>query len=228
MDTFMDVAATIHHLRANGLTYCGRAGKLETLHRMVAEVEARAVPGIFVEAGVAMGGSACVIAKTKQPDRELRLFDVFDMLPAPSAADGARAAQVYEYFRAGRVQGLTDVNYVSHSRDMLAFVRANMRAVGVEPDACNIRFEKGLYQDTLHVDQPVAFAHIDCDWHDSVMVCIERIAGLISPRGIMLFDDYHSFEGCRRAVDAWLKADPRFKIIHADWTIAVERSAEAM
>jgi hypothetical protein len=23
--------------------------------------------------------------------------------------------------------------------------------------------------------EPVAHAHIDCDWHDSVMVCLERV-----------------------------------------------------
>jgi hypothetical protein len=28
-------------------------------------------------------------------------------------------------------------------------------------------------------------------------------------------------------VDAWLKSDPRFKIIHADWTVAVERVVDA-
>lgn len=224
----MNVAATIEHLRANGLTYCGRPGKLETLHRLLADVETREVPGIFVEAGVAMGGSACVMAKTKRPDRELRLYDVFDLLPPPSPQDGARATEVYAYFRAGHVQGRTDINYVTHAHDMLSFVRRNMQTVGIDPEACNIRFEQGLYQDTLHIDGAVAFAHIDCDWHDSVVTCIERISNWISPGGVMLFDDYHSFEGCRRAVDDWLRADPRFKVIHTDWTIAVERRAEAV
>jgi len=219
----MDVAAIIQHLRTNGLTYCGRAGKLETLHRLVCEVEARQVPGLFVEAGVAMGGSACVIAKAKHPARELRLFDVFDMLPPPSLEDGEKSRQVYDYFRSGRVQGLTDVNYVTHARDMLSFVRLNLRTVGIDAELANIRFVKGLYQDTLHIDQPIAFAHVDCDWYESVTVCIERLADRMSPRSIMLFDDYQSFEGCRRAVDTWLKADPRFRVIHADWTVAVER-----
>jgi predicted O-methyltransferase YrrM len=219
----MDVATTIRHLRANGLTYCGRAGKLETLHRLVTEVEARGIPGIFVEAGVAMGGSACVMAKAKRPDRPLHLFDVFEMLPPPSSQDGEKSRQVYDYFRSGKVQGLTDFNYVNHARDMLSFVRLNLRTVGIDPDAAHIRFVKGLYQDTLHIDQPIAFAHVDCDWYDSVVTCIERIGDRISEGGVMLFDDYHSFDGCKRAVDAWLAADPRFKVIHADWTVAVER-----
>ena len=223
----MDVAASIEFLRENGLTYCGRVGKLETMHRLITQIEANAVPGIFIEAGVAMGGSACIIAKAKSIARELYLFDVFDMLPPPGEADGRRAMEVYEYFRDGNVQGLADINYVIHARDMLSFVRKTMRQLGVEPDALNIHFVKGLYADTLQVNRPVAFAHIDCDWYDSVTLCIARIAHHLSPGGIMLFDDYHSFEGCRRAVDAWLAGDSRFKVIHSDWTVAIERMATA-
>jgi predicted O-methyltransferase YrrM len=219
----MDVTATINHLRAKGLTYCGRPGKLETLHRLVTAVEAREVPGIFIEAGVAMGGSACIITKTKRPQRELLLFDVFELLPPPSEKDGQDSSRVYEYFRRGQVQGAVDVNYVTNAKDLLSFARRNMMDVGIDPDAANIRFVKGLYQDTLRINQPVAFAHIDCDWYDSVVICIERVTDFISPEGVILFDDYHSFEGCRRAVDAWLKVDTRFKLIHADWTVAVER-----
>jgi len=86
-----------------------------------------------------------------------------------------------------------------------------------------VEFIKGLYEDTLMVDEPVAFAHIDCDWYDSVKLCIDRLADRMSPGGIMLFDDYNSFSGCRKAVDAWLAADARFAIVHADWTVAVGR-----
>ena len=223
----MDIPAIIKHVRTNNLTYCRKGGKLETLHNLVAHVEAREVSGIFIEAGVAMGGSACIIARTKRPQRELRLYDVFDLLPRPSAADGEYAAQVYECLRNGLAGDPVSVNNVANVRDMLCFVQRNMRDVGVDPEACNIRFVKGLYQDTLEIEQPVAFAHIDCDWHDSVAICIERISGMMSPGGVMLFDDYHSFDGCRRPIDDWLAADPRFKVIHADWTLAVQRT-EAM
>jgi Macrocin-O-methyltransferase (TylF) len=223
----MDIAASIEFLRENGLTYCGRAGKLETLHQLVTQIEAKAVSGIFIEAGVAMGGSASIIAKCKSKARELYLFDVFDMLPPPAEADGQRAMEVYEYFRSGNVQGLADINYVTHANDMLSFVHETMRRLGVEPEALNIHFVKGLYANTLHVKLPVAFAHIDCDWYDSVKLCITRIADHLSPGGIMLFDDYHSFEGCRLAVDEWLATDSRFKVIHSDWTVAIERAATA-
>jgi hypothetical protein len=221
----MNVDETIRFLRANALTYCGRPGKLEVVHEAVKRVEAAAVPGIFVEAGVAMGGSAIVIAKSKAPERELRLYDVFEMLPPPSENDDARSHEVYREFAAGKATAPVDRNYIAHSSDLLAYARENMRSTGVDPDAANVRFIKGLYEDTLKVEVPVAFAHIDCDWYDSVKLCIARLADRMSAGGIMLFDDYNSFQGCRKAVDEWLPRDPRFKVVHSDWTVAVERLA---
>ena len=219
----MNVAETIAFLRSNALTYCGRPGKLETVHDSAKRAEDSGVPGIFLEAGVAMGGSAIVIAKTKKRERELRLFDVFEMLPPPSENDDPKSHEVYRNFLAGHVSGPVDRNYVSHAKDLLAFTRENMKRAGVDPEVENIRFVKGLYEDTLKVDEPVAFAHIDCDWYDSVRLCIDRLADRMSTNGIMLFDDYHSFAGCKRAVDEWLASDARFKTIHADWTVAVQR-----
>lgn len=219
----MDVPQTITHLRTKGLTFCGRSGKLETLYKLTATLERESVPGLFLEAGVAMGGSASVIAKVKAPDRELRLYDLFALLPPPSARDGAGARQAYERFLAGKITSLTDAAYLAHAKDLLDFARQTMRETGIDLETSNIHFVKGLFQDTLKLDGPVAFAHIDCDWYDSVVLCIERIADLVSPRGIMLFDDYNSFPGCREAVDAWLARDPRFRIIHLDWTLAAQR-----
>src|SRR5689334_12575804 len=219
----MNVAETILFLRGNALTYCGRPGKLEVVHEAAKRVEAAGIPGIFLEAGVAMGGSAIVIAKTKKRERELRLYDVFEMLPPPTENDDPKSHEVYKSFVAGTVTGPVDRNYVSHASDLLAFTRENMRRTGVDPDVENVKFVKGLYEDTLRIAEPVAFAHVDCDWYDSVKVCLERIVEHVSPGGIILFDDYNSFQGCRKAVDEWLPRDPRFRIVHQDWTVAVQR-----
>jgi len=220
----MNVAESIQFLRASALTYCGRPGKLEVVHEAAKRVEDARVPGIFLEAGVAMGGSAIVIAKTKARERELRLYDVFEMLPPPSANDDAKSHAVYQEFVAGKAASPVDRNYVSHASDLLAFTRENMAKLGVDPQAENIKFVKGLYEQTLKIEEPVAFAHIDCDWYDSVKLCIERIAGWMSPGGIMLFDDYNSFQGCKKAVDEWLPGDSRFRIVHSGWTVAVQRA----
>jgi O-methyltransferase len=219
----MNVAETIRFLRENELTFCRAPGKLEVLHEAVRVVEAARIPGIIYEAGVAMGGSAIIIAKTKARERELRLYDVFGMLPPPAENDEPRAHAVYRQLRSGEAGGELARNYLDHVGDLLTFARENMRRAGVDPEAENIRFVKGLYQDTLVIDEPVAFAHIDCDWYDSVKLCIDRTAGRVSLGGVMLFDDYNSFQGCRKAVDEWLPRDARFRVIHSEGTLAVER-----
>ena len=174
------------------LTFSGSPGKLEVLHDMAARVEAADVPGIFLEAGVAMGGSAIVIAQTKAPDRPLRLYDVFAMVPPPGDEDDAQSHAGYQALASGVIEHEHDrtlQNYLEHMDDLLSFTRENMRRVGIDPEKSRITFVKGLYEDTLFVEEPVAFAHIDCDWYDSVRLCIERIADQVSVGGIVLFDD---------------------------------------
>jgi O-methyltransferase len=64
---------------------------------------------------------------------------------------------------------------------------------------------KGLVQDTLQVDQPVFLAHIDVDWYDPVLACLERIVPRLSDDGFLVLDDYNDWSGCRRAVDDYFK-----------------------
>ena len=54
------------------------------------------MPGIFVEAGCALGGSTIVIAHAKEQERPLRVYDVFDMIPPPTAEDPARGSRTVQ------------------------------------------------------------------------------------------------------------------------------------
>ncbi len=62
--------------------------------------------------------------------------------------------------------------------------------------------------DTLTGDEPVALAHIDGDWYESVLTCLVRIGPRLSSRGVMVIDDYFYWSGCRRAVDEFLAEHP--------------------
>ena len=62
---------------------------------------------------------------------------------------------------------------------------------------------KGLYQHTLKINSPVSFAHIDCDWYDSVMCCLTRIEPYLSCGGTLVIDDYYHYSGCKKAVDLY-------------------------
>ncbi len=65
-----------------------------------------------------------------------------------------------------------------------------------------------MFQDTITGDEPVALAHIDGDWYESVRTCLERIGPRLSPGGVMVIDDYFYWSGCRTAVDEFLAKHP--------------------
>ena len=69
----------------------------------------------------------------------------------------------------------------------------------------HIHLIKGLFEDTMTVTEPVAVAHIDGDWYDSVMTCLQRIEPRLTKDGVLIIDDYDAWSGCRRAVDEYFK-----------------------
>jgi hypothetical protein len=53
----------------------------------------------------------------------------------------------------------------------------------------------GAFEPHLFIPVPVAFAHIDCDQYDSLMMCFNLIGPCMVPGGIMLLDDVGFPEG---------------------------------
>lgn len=214
----------IESVISKGITYCSQGEKLRHIADAVQDVARRQVPGIYLEAGVALGGSAVVIASAKPRAAKLRLFDVFEMLPAPGERDESRAHEVYRQFLAGQRTAPIDQNYLAGVRaGLLETVRRNLVDHGVDIVADHVEFHKGDFRDTLFVEEPVAFAHIDCDWYEAIKLCLERLADRISPGGVIVFDDYKSFSAAAQAVDEWLARDGRFKLIKSAENVLVER-----
>ena len=63
---------------------------------------------------------------------------------------------------------------------------------------------KGFVQETMRLDRPVALAHIDVDWYEPVMTCLERVFPNLVDGGSIILDDYHDWGGCRKATDEYL------------------------
>jgi asparagine synthase (glutamine-hydrolysing) len=159
-------------------------------------------PGNYIEAGVALGGTAALISRLRTPGRRLDLYDVFKVIPPPGAADGDDAHRRYEVIKSGRAVGIGGNEYYGYQNNLIDTVKANLRNYGASHDP--IIFHEGLFEDTMHVEEPIAFAHIDCDWHDPVTLCLKRLFPVLAPGGIIILDDYNSFQGCRTAVDDFL------------------------
>jgi hypothetical protein len=157
----------------------------------------------MVEVGCALGGSAIVIAAAKAAARAFEVYDVFGMPPAPDGNDGPDVHARFAVVTRGESGGIAGQRYYGYRGDLLPEVRANFARHGIDPDAAAVRFVRGLVQDTLHGDGPVAFAHIDCDRYASVRTCLERLAPRLARGGVLVIDDYLVWSGCRRAVDEY-------------------------
>jgi hypothetical protein len=216
------IVRLIAAVRDAKLTYCGRP-KMENLARAAQLVVSDGVPGDFIEAGVALGGSAIVLGEIKGPHRSLLLYDVFAMIPPPGVEDGEDAHRRYEIIASGRSEGLGGQPYYGYVDNLIDVVRQNLDRHGLEPEHSDIHLVQGLFEQTLMPPGPIALAHVDCDWYDSVKVCIDRIAPKLSPGGIIGLDDYSSYSGCQRAVDEFLEVTPDFRVIYHDRSIGLRR-----
>jgi asparagine synthase (glutamine-hydrolysing) len=192
-------------VRQSNLTYLSHA-KLATLERLVARVKRRRVPGDFVECGVALGGSAILLASGLDGARAFHGYDVFGMIPPPGAGDGADAHDRYAVIAAGKSNGIGGERYYGYRDDLYAEVVASFARFGLEVDQERIALHKGLFADTMRLrpEQRVAFAHIDCDWYDPVRLCLERLAPHMPPGAVFVLDDYNDYGGCRRAAAEFL------------------------
>ena len=175
-----------------------------TLHDLsvrVREVVDGGVPGDLVECGVWRGGSAFLMAAVLDMvgdgDRRVWLFDSFEGLPPPEDVDGPGAAAY--------ARDRDSPSYHDNCRAGLEEVRANARSFGVEH---RTELVAGWFEDSLPAARervgPIALLRLDCDWHSSVTTCLETLYDQVSPGGIVIVDDYYTWDGCALAVHEFL------------------------
>lgn len=150
----------IRKIKEKNLTYLTDK-KLASIAETCTEIESRKIPGIFIEAGCALGGSSILIGSVKNQERILNIYDVFGMIPPPSDNDTEDVHERFEIISQGRSAGIGNNKYYGYENDLLNIVKNNFREFDIDPEKNNISFIKGLLQDTMHFNQPIAFAHID-------------------------------------------------------------------
>jgi O-methyltransferase len=162
-------------------------------------IEAAGVPGAFVECGVWKGGSSMAAALAFKTPRPLYLFDTYEGMTAPTAADrrpGGRTA-------ADMMKGADILCYSS-----LDEVRANMASTGYPAE--QIVYVKGRVEDTLPASapNPIAILRLDTDWYESTRHELECLYPRLSPGGVLIIDDYGHWTGAKKAVDEYFAAAP--------------------
>ncbi|CAN7147464.1 TylF/MycF family methyltransferase [Phyllobacterium sp. LjRoot231] len=207
------LSTTARSVRRDRLTYLSPR-KLRRLEVALGEVTQRQVPGDVAEFGVALGGSAIVLAKTAtRHGRSFHGFDVFAMIPPPtSEKDDMKSKDRYQKIVSGKSTGLGGDQYYGYRDNLYDDVCRSFTKYGLDIDNSTIGLHKGLFENTLPNTkmEKIAFAHIDCDWYDPVMYCLNKVADRLSQQGVILIDDYHDYGGCRVATDEFLRMRPDF------------------
>ncbi|WP_205672438.1 TylF/MycF/NovP-related O-methyltransferase [Ammoniphilus sp. YIM 78166] len=213
----------IQHVRKANLTYLSHSA-LSELREAVREIEREGRKGVIIEAGCALGGSALVIAASKSFDRPFYVYDVFGMIPSPSSKDGTDVHERYKSIISGKSKGIGSRPYYGYMDQLDDFVKNNFKSFGFPIDKNNIHLIKGLFQDTLILNDPVVLAHLDCDWYDSVSVCLERIVPLLVKGGKLIIDDYYTWSGCYKAVNEFFSdKKENYKFIDGKTRLHIQR-----
>ncbi len=105
--------------------------------------------------------------------------------------------------------GLGGGQYYGYEANHFDKVKQNFADFEVDLESQNVRLLKGLVQETMSLNEPVSFAHIDVDWYDPVKTCLERILPNLSVGGVVVLDDYFDWSGCRKATDDFLRKHRR-------------------
>lgn len=178
--------------------------RLANIYRSVCEVARLGVPGNVVECGVARGGSAllmCLALRDAGSNKKVTLFDTFEGMPEPAPGDSDfEKAKLFTGMCRGSLEDVTEL----------------LRRHG---ESERVSMIKGLYDDTLPRAQraPIAFLHLDCDWYESIKLCLDTFFDQVSAGGIIQIDDYYAWAGCRRATDEFLtKRSERMEPLRVD------------
>ena len=206
------IEEAIAQVREEHLTYLKRRQPARARRGGARRRARRAFPALFVEAGTARGGSAIVMAAAKSPERPMKVYDVFGMIPPPTERDGADVHERYAKIAAGEARGVGGESYYGYRDDLYDEVAESFARLGVPAAEHNVELVQGLFEDTIDLDEPVALAHLDGDWYESTMTCLTRIAPLLVPGGRIVLDDYYTWSGCRTAVDEYFADRDGFRL----------------
>jgi len=194
----------IAQLRKERLTYLSEL-RLIGLMKAVERIERERLSGIIIEAGCALGGSSILMASLKLPTRYMEVYDVFERIPAPTQEDPEEVHKQYQKIANGSAMGIAGDVYYGYLENLYEIVKSNFWKCGIDLEQNKVTLIKGLLQNTLQIEQPVALAHIDVDWYEPVKICLQEIAPHLVIGGSIILDDYYDWGGCRKATDEYLE-----------------------
>jgi O-methyltransferase len=166
------------------------------------------IEGDIVECGVWRGGSTMAAIDTlinnKSTKRDIYLYDTFEGMPAPGQYDikigghsgvGKTAEELYKNVAPD------DFIWCYSSLDE---VKQNIESLNYPVD--KIHYIKGKVENTIPatIPQKIALLRLDTDFYESTLHELEYLYPLLVSGGVIIIDDYGTWEGARKAVDEYI------------------------
>jgi hypothetical protein len=199
---------------------------LETLYEQVIYCERNDIPGDFVECGVWKGGAVALMAlsnlKHGKNRRHLHLFDIYDDICEPDpVVDGEKALKEIEMLTgrkevySGILRPVKDVYLIFGGPGSLEENRDLIESV-IRYPAEYVHYYRGWFQDTIPANKDsiseIAILRLDGDLYASIKTCIYGLYDKVVKGGIVIVDDYGSYDGCRKAIDEFI-AEKKIKVL---------------
>lgn len=156
----------------------------------------RQLDGAIVECGTWKGGMAAAMMQLGGPARAYHFYDSFAGLPPAQTSDGEDALAW---------QAATDdPHYHDNLKADADAFRALVAEVGFP--AGQVQVHEGWFSDTVprYDGPPIAVLRLDGDWYESTMTCLEALYPQVQLDGVVILDDYDTWDGCSRAVHDYL------------------------
>ena len=165
---------------------------------LVSKTLAHLKDGVIVECGTWKGGMAAAMVEVGGPERDYHFFDSFEGLPPAGELDGKRA-KAYQ-------AATDDPGYYDNCTADMSYINAALALTGCP--SSHLHVHPGFFEKSFpgFEPPPIAVLRLDADWYDSTMICLEKFWHHVLPGGLILIDDYHTWDGCSRAVHDFLSA----------------------
>jgi hypothetical protein len=167
------------------------------------------IKGDIVECGVYRGGISALMAETvlyfdSDSKRIHWLFDTFEGMTEPAERDFKHGAAfndtLKKYHSTLNSDGISE--WCLGSEEDVALT------MKISPiDKSNYKLVKGKVEDTLPAEGlgEISLLRLDTDWYESTKYELEKLYPNLQRGGVLLIDDYGSWNGAREAVNEYFE-----------------------
>lgn len=172
---------------------CSPKARMFAIYNSIKYILDNNIEGDVVECGVWKGGSAMLMGMAmRETARMMWLYDTFSGMPEPGTFDTRIGDGTSE------AEGYKAASFEE--------VKANLDHIGYNWYIPVI----GKVEETipLHIPERISFLRLDTDYYSSTKHELEHLYPRLQPGGVLMIDDYGSWQGARKAVDEFFGKRP--------------------